>query len=188
MDGLIYVLTGDRGSGKSTVCARVAACAAERGLDAAGILTERAEGGQDSARRVVDVASGEERPFGARPERGAPGDPNTSDPLTPGWEYDPGMFEWANEVLSRSAPCDLLVIDEIGPLELLGGRGWAKALDVLRSGAFGAALVVCRPGLLKHLEVSLGGSPKAVFEVTPQTRDALPSRIAEVLLRGLSGG
>ena len=167
---------GRRGSGKSIVCARWPATL-PRGLDVAGILTERSEAGQGAARRVVDLRSGESRPFGSQDRRGAaqprPGPTGeagagapawraaTPDPLTPGWEYDSGVFAWANEVLRRATPCDLLVVDEVGPLELLGGRGWAAALEVLRARDFGAALVVCRPGLLDELAGVPGRAARA---------------------------
>jgi nucleoside-triphosphatase THEP1 len=193
--GLIYVVTGERGSGKSTACAAVVRKVAEAGVFVAGILTERVEDGQGSARRVVDVATGANRPFGSQDTQRHHGDRQvpapaegasssaTTDPLTPGWAYDSEVFAWANEILSRSTPCDLLVIDEIGPLELHGGRGWAGALEVLRSRDFRVALVVCRPGLLEDLEKCLTGAPSAVFEVSPQTRDALPGVIAAEVVR-----
>lgn len=195
-DGLTYVVTGERGSGKSTVCYRVAREAGLRGIDVAGILTERVQVGQGAPRRVVDLRSGESRPFGAQGRnktrdlcdspvsagRSASTDaPVSTDPLTPGWEFDSEVFAWANEVLLRSTPCDLLLVDEVGPLELLGGRGWVQALEVLRSGDFRAALVVCRPSLLKELQERLVRAPSGVFEVTPETRDTMPAMIVEEL-------
>ncbi len=59
---VVYVITGERGSGKSTLCGWVAHEAGRRGHVVAGIVTER-EGGADpvSTRRVVDLRSGEAR-------------------------------------------------------------------------------------------------------------------------------
>ncbi|MBN1322157.1 MAG: hypothetical protein JXA87_15095 [Thermoleophilia bacterium] len=188
-EGLIYVVTGAKGSGKSTVCARVAREAAENGLAVAGILTERGDDGDPGApRRVVDLRSGESRPFGSQDRervRGgwraaAPADVGqtaTNDPLTPGWDFDPAVFTWVDAVLSRATPCDLLVVDELGPLELLGGRGWASALEVLGSRDYCIALVACRPKLLEVLKEQLGPALTTLFEVTAQGRDALPAAI-----------
>jgi hypothetical protein len=50
----------------------------------------------------------------------------------------------------------MLVVDEVGPLELLGGRGWAGSLSVLRARAYRVALVVCRPHLVADLASTLG--------------------------------
>ncbi len=179
---VVYVITGERGSGKSTLCGWVAHEAGRRGHVVAGIVTER-EGGADpvSTRRVVDLRSGEARLFGSRehgrvPSEEAGCDANvgmTGDPLTPGWGYENGVFSWANTVLARSTPCDLLVIDEVGPLELQGGRGWFKALEVLDSGGYRVALVVCRPGLVQSLKDRLRVGVRGVLEVTPENRDAL---------------
>ena len=177
--GLIYVITGERGSGKSTVCAQVARDAARRGLAVAGILTERSAAEPGADRRVVDLRSGEARPFGVQPAH-RPGS-GRSDPLTPSWVFDSEGFAWANEVFARSTPCDLLIVDEVGPLELLGNRGWTAALAALSSRDFGAALVVCRPGLLARLETSVGVAPGRLFVVDTETRDGLPAMIIEAL-------
>ncbi len=189
-NGLIYVITGAKGSGKSTVCARVAREAAKSGLTVRGVLTERGDVEDPaSPRRVVDLRTGESRPFGSQNrERGRShrqdarqettvNQAGTSDPLTPGWDFYSGVFEWVTEFLSRATPCDLLVIDELGPLELLGGRGWASALEFVRSQAYGIALVVCRPQLIDVLRAQLDPIPAAFLDVTPQSRDDLPSAI-----------
>jgi len=42
-NGLIYGVTGEKGSGKSTLCARVARAAAKNGLTVGGVLTERSD-------------------------------------------------------------------------------------------------------------------------------------------------
>jgi nucleoside-triphosphatase THEP1 len=206
-EGAVYVITGERGAGKSMVCARVADDARRRGLTVAGILTECSGPEQGAPRTVVDLSSGESKPFGTQATQGetrvaaagadsrrytaaggppgaaAPAERTTSDSLTPGWEFESEVFAWANKALSRATPCDLLIVDEVGPLELLGGRGWAKALGVLRAREFRAALVVCRPGLLEELANCLGMPLAGVFAVDPRTLDALPATIVEEALR-----
>jgi nucleoside-triphosphatase THEP1 len=168
--GAYYVLTGERDSGKTLVCTELAAEGRARGLDVAGILTARSGRGLHAPRQVIDLRSGASRLFGAPSQTGA-------DPLTPGWEVDADVFVWATQVLSAAAPCDLLIVDEVGPLELLGGRGWELALDVLRKGDFGASLVVCRPSLLDKLEAGLGSLPARLFEAEPEQTDSLPDLI-----------
>jgi nucleoside-triphosphatase THEP1 len=187
----IFVITGERGAGKSTVCARVAEDGRRRGLSLAGLLTERGPDLPDrpDTRQVVDLAGGTVRPFGAHrreneerecgPSASVPA--GDTDPLTPGWHYEDEVFAWGNEVLRRAAGCDLLVIDEVGPLELRGSRGWVRALDVLCSRAFGAAVVVCRPWLVDELLALLGEPVPLVLEVTETSRDALPASIADAV-------
>ncbi len=168
--GAYYVLTGERGSGKTLICTDLAAEGRARNLDVAGILTAPSGRGLHAPRQVIDIRSGASRQFGSPGEAGV-------DPLTPGWEVDGGVFAWATNVLLAATPCDLLIVDEVGPLELLGGRGWVSALDILLKGDFGAALVVCRPSLLKELESSLGGPSAGLFEAHPEQSDTLPDLI-----------
>ena len=175
------MLTGEHGSGKTSVCAQVVADARARGLDVAGIITGRSGPEPDASREVVDVRSGSRRLFGARTvkaEAGAVSSADfTSDPLTPRWKYGSEVFTWASEVLAGATPCDLLLVDEVGPLELLGRRGWVSALDVLRGGDFRAALVVCRPTLTDALEDAIQRPLAGSFEADLEKIDGLSALI-----------
>ena len=176
LDGTIRIVTGERGSGKSTLCRRVAAAARHKGLVVAGIVTE--DSGDDGTRRVTDLRTGENRHFGVQAKHSLGYEssrPPEADPLTPSWMYDEGVFGWGNNVLTRATPCDLLVIDELGPLEILGDRGWFTAFEVLRRRQFGGALVVCRPALVLDLHSRIGVKQAPVYEVTLDHRDALPA-------------
>ncbi len=83
----IYLLTGERGSGKSTICARLAEWARQSGYAVNGLLTMRASDIQSEdaesvgtdRRVVVDLSTGTHFAFGCR------GDSNA---LLPGWELD----------------------------------------------------------------------------------------------------
>jgi hypothetical protein len=166
------------------------------------------DGGDE--RVVVDLASGKRVPFGFRLYNNSAGEANlteeaitsdelttrdrltAADELTPGWRFAPGVFAWANRVLASACPCDLLVIDEVGPLELEGNRGWVQALAAVTSGRFGVALVVCRPQLVARLRARLGGIAVGVREVTVVSRNDLvrdllaeiTTRLSEVSRRG----
>lgn len=168
--GAYYVLTGERNAGKSLVCTELAAEARGRGLDVAGIMTARSGPELHAAREVIDLRTGASKRFGAPLATG-------TDSLTPSWEYEADVFAWATEVLSTATPCDLLIVDEIGPLELVGGRGWVHALDVLRNKDFGAALVVCRPSLQDQLQSSLGAPPARSFTADQAETGVLPDVI-----------
>ena len=177
-DGTIRIVTGERHTGKSTLCRRVAAAAHAAGLVVAGIVTE--DSADDGTRRVTDLRTGENRHFGMQAKSGTglePARPVGGDPLTPSWMYDEGVFAWGNNVLTRSSPCDLLVIDELGPLEILGDRGWYTAFEVIRRRHFGTALVVCRPALVSDLRERIDDRTAMVYEVTLESREALPAAV-----------
>ncbi len=201
----VFVVTGPRGVGKSTLCGKVADQIVRRGLRVGGVMTGRLEalasmGADVDQRYLVDLTSGEHVPFGRRDglsvrtdTTGAPADaafPST-DELTPGWEFGQDVFSFGERAVAAGADADLLIVDELGPLELRGGRGWAGALAVLREGRFRSALVVCRPELLDDLWQALGVQPGSdesetaqarVFSLTVDERDAAAASVARALL------
>jgi nucleoside-triphosphatase THEP1 len=99
------------------------------------------------------------------------------------YSFDPDGLARALRVLrgAISSPCDLLVIDEIGPLELEQGKGFAPILDLLPVGAPTHTLIVVRPALLDPLLPHLKGSQFTVLSATEENRDELPLRIVEKL-------
>ena len=78
-----------------------------------------------------------------------------------GWHIDDAAIERVNAHFAELKSCDhangkgILVIDELGRLELERGEGLTEALAVLEAGSTGTfqhALVVVREALLPHLE------------------------------------
>ena len=65
------------------------------------------------------------------------------------WSFYPEIVDWGNQVLKNAVPCELLIVDELGPLEFERGEGWIAGLSAVDSGEYQIALVVIRPSLLK---------------------------------------
>ncbi|MFN3705141.1 MAG: nucleoside-triphosphatase [Thermoflexales bacterium] len=146
----LYALTGPRGAGKTTFCRRLIDLARAAGRDVAGV-TSPAVVEQDMriGFDVEAIRSEERRIFGrATPAAGL-------EIALGRWFFSPTTLAWGNHVLSTSCPCDALIVDEIGPLELLRDEGWTAALDVLRAGDYRIALVVVRPELLDAARAAL---------------------------------
>lgn len=140
MDGHIIVVTGWRVAGKTTFCKQAALHARNAGWRVAGILTPAVfENGEKIGIEVEDLVSGEKQLLAVRSTEGP------SIMSIGQWHFDPEVFRWGNEVLQKAAPCDLLIIDEIGPLEFERKQGWTAGLDALDNGNFMLALVVIRP-------------------------------------------
>ena len=143
-DGGITLVTGPRGSGKSSLCMRWAVEARRVGMDVAGLVTLGIwTSAEKTGLQALDLRAGERRGL-ARLAAGAGG----VAPLGR-WAFDHETLEWGADVLRAACPTGLLVIDELGPLELLRSQGWHCALEVLQAGAFGAAVAVVRPSLVK---------------------------------------
>ena len=175
MTARIIILTGERGVGKSTVCREAIALAQARRYTCGGVLTTSHPGGTLD---VLDVCSGDVRRLTL--------DPGASPAVVLGrFCFDPETLAWGNAVLIRAWPCHLLVVDELGPLEIERGMGWLKAFDVLRRADFALALVVVRPELVARAQLNLPVSATAVITVTPDNREGIPAIIVEMLEREL---
>jgi nucleoside-triphosphatase THEP1 len=173
--GKIVLLTGERGIGKTRVCQRVTEETQRRGFSCAGVLSPaRFEGQEKVGISLVDVASGDERPL-------ATVDDAPEEVRWGRFRFVPSSLAWGAVLLSKAIPCDLLVVDELGPLELELGRGFVKALDVLVQGGFSLALVVVRPALLDEAKGRLKGKEPVTLEVTATNRDQLPTQILSML-------
>jgi nucleoside-triphosphatase THEP1 len=90
-------------------------------------------------------------------------------------------LSWGHDVLTHSVPCDLLIVDELGPLEIERDRGWVVAFDVLRSGSFAMAVVVVRPELVSQAQLRLPGLDRLILVTTQENRDRLPAVLMEML-------
>jgi nucleoside-triphosphatase THEP1 len=171
MSARIVVVTGERGVGKSTVCHRAVDLARAKEHTCGGILTLSRPNG---ARDVLNVHTGDVRRLTLRHD-------TDTGVLQGRFRFDPTTLAWGDDVLASATECDLLVVDELGPLEIERGRGWVGALGVLRTGDFTLALVVVRPELLVQAQLKLPASATTVFTVTHQNRDDLPDVLVTIL-------
>ncbi len=173
MDAKIWIVTGSIGSRKTTFCREMVQKAQQCGWDAAGLLSlaEFKDGMKESI-WAQDIRSGEKRLLASAQQQ-------TETDLHFGeWYFDQEIFDWGNQVLKSSTPCDLLVIDELGPVELRLSSGWVSALDVIKSKQYRLALVVIRPGLLELAEGIFQPAQiihlNSVDEVTAKVRQYSP--------------
>ena len=167
----IIILTGERGAGKSTVCRETIALAQARGHTCGGILTMRRA---DDALDVLNVRSGYVRRLTL--------DPDERPAVIQGcFRFSPETLAWGNDALGRAVPCQLLVVDELGPLEFEQGKGWQAAFDVLSGRDFTLAIVVVRPELIVQAQLKLPPGAATVFNVTVENRGDLPQVFVDML-------
>jgi nucleoside-triphosphatase len=171
----VVLLTGPRGVGKTCLCQRVARRARKTGRSCKGVVSPAVlEGGEKTGIRLLDVATQEDRPLAFSGDE-------SGDVRWGKYRFVRETLDWGADVLKRATRCDLLVVDELGPLELKAGKGLVAALDVLNAGGFALALVVVRPELIDELRERLPGSSVQILEVTEANRDRLPERIVDLL-------
>ena len=147
--GAVHLVTGERWAGKTTFCRVLVdeARSHSAGLAAAGVLSPKVFlRGKEAAIDVVDVASGHRRRLAALRDEGDPRD----QPSTIRWRFHADALAWGDTVLRSATPCDLLVVDEVGPLEFERGEGWIGGLAAVDSEAYGDAFVVVRSELVER--------------------------------------
>lgn len=143
---LLFIVTGSQGAGKTTFCDQLIQAAREAGWKTAGVLSRPMFVGEArSGILVEDLHSGETRQLAMRSETPSPGSRH--------WKFDRDSLDWGNRVLARSTPVDLLVVDELGPLEFEREDGWQAGLDAIDSRQYAIALVVVRAEMLGEVLV-----------------------------------
>ncbi|MCE5209625.1 MAG: hypothetical protein LLG42_15125 [Chloroflexi bacterium] len=176
--GQILLVTGARDSGKTLLCRRVVEIARKANWQVRGLLSPAIiKGDAKVGIGVEDLNSGKRFMLAHLPDE----NDAKAEIRTDGWIFDNRCVTWCNTVLEQSIPCDLLVIDEVGPLELVQNTGWTTALPAVDSGKFHLALVVVREELLSTLEQRW---PKAstITVSTVERIDHMVENIIDVLM------
>jgi nucleoside-triphosphatase THEP1 len=144
--GKLTLISGEIESGKTRFCRQVAGVLKELGWDVAGIVSPAVfKGGGKFAIDGLDLRSGERRRLA---DLTATGDP-LQGPQTKRWHFSMQALHWCNEVLQNATPCDLLIIDELGPLEFDRGEGLLASFEANDSRQFKVSLTVVRTSLLE---------------------------------------
>lgn len=175
---MIGLLTGPVGVGKTTIARRAVDLARSRGAACGGLLAPALlDGcGQKVGIWGVDAGSGERRLL-ARTEADLGG------PSVGPYSFSAQALAWGVTVIGQAlGRCDLVVVDEIGKLELWQDAGLAPVLPWLAAGRAGRALVVVRDSLLTDAQQRLGPAQQTVFWTDLENRDEMPARIVAQLL------
>jgi nucleoside-triphosphatase THEP1 len=165
----IGLLTGPVGVGKTTVAERVAGLAWRQGLVCGGVLAPAMINGcgQKAGIWGLEIGAGERRIL-ARTDRDLGG------PSIGAYSFDASVLGWAAGAVARSmSACDLLIVDEIGKLELWRGIGLAPVLPRLAVGEVERSLIVVRDSLLSELQDRLRAVEQLVFRVSEENRGML---------------
>jgi len=170
---LAGLLTGAVGAGKTTAAERVAGLARRRRLVCGGLLAPALtdQGGIKIGVWGVDLLTGERRTL-ARTDRELGG------PVVGVYSFDAAALAWATGAIEGAiGACDVLIVDEIGKLELWSHTGLAPVVPRLASGQVRRSLALVRASLLAELQARLGHVEQMVFELDAENRDELPSQI-----------
>jgi nucleoside-triphosphatase len=145
-DSTLIIVTGERGAGKTTFCARLIELARSSRRDVAGVLSPAVVVNNCKiAIDAIDLRS-------TQRWRLATFNPDADYPRELRWRFKTDALAWGNMVLAESTPCDVLIVDELGVLEFEREQGWLAGLKASDSGNYRLGLVVIRPELLEQAQ------------------------------------
>lgn len=172
------LLTGQPGLGKTTVCNRIVEIARERGLKCCGVLTHQLRRGKETVTLIVeDLSTGDRRVLAKK--RGTVDEGEGV--ISCSFIFDRDSIEFGNRALERNG--DLLVIDEVGNLEI-NGEGFTNAMTAFSS--MENSILVVRSELSEVISERLKCSFSKV-KMDEKNRDDLPERIFGMMFDNSDG-
>ena len=175
----IIIITGKRGSGKTTLAHTYIESLRNQGKEIGGIVT-----GLDDTKRyekkfsysVVDIASTEEKVLVASVKF-----PRES--MKAGRFYiNLRVLSWAIEkIVAASRKCSAVMIDELGPVELQGG-GYAGIAKELVNRYKGLIIFIVRIELLEQMCSYLQCDPDSTLVVNAENENSKNIRLSKGLV------
>jgi len=166
----VLVLTGPVHSGKTTFLKGAAVLWDLAGIGVGGFLNEtRLARGKVQGYDLFDLRERASVPF--LRTAGEPGWQRVG-----GFSLVPGGLERAEGILARDIEADILVVDEVGPLELAGRGIWPVLSAALSAGA--RCLCVVRTSILEEFRAKMGKRRIDIFrQGDPDVLECLTRRV-----------
>jgi nucleoside-triphosphatase len=176
----IWLVTGSPGVGKSTTVSKVVMKLKSAGVIVGGCTTsEKRAGGARTGFEIRDLSSGKTGELASATSKVGPRVGRYRVNLTDLARIGGGALEAA------SSASELIVVDEVGPMELVSPefrKGVRRCID---SGK--PMLAVAHERLEDDLLNELRGKAEAVVALTVENRDAAADELAETLLKAVGG-
>lgn len=140
----LVLITGTKGSGKTSLLSATAAEINKKGLSLKGVLQPATF--KDSERcgyELLNLETGQKMELASKALQ--------QNAATVGnYSFNPDAIEFGIQALSLKADVEVLIIDEIGPLELKG-KAWDAALRAWLNEPLAVILISVRPSLLDEV-------------------------------------
>lgn len=143
-DSKKWIITGPCQVGKTRFCSHLIQQAQSQDLQIAGLICPPVYIGQQKTTITIENLKTQQNRNLATARTS-----ETQGLLTERWVFDEDVLAWGNQVLAETEGCDLLLVDELGPLEFNRGLGWQNGLHAIDKGEYQIAVVVIRPALVE---------------------------------------
>jgi nucleoside-triphosphatase THEP1 len=174
----IFIVTGDRTSGKTSLLAALTEEFRQRQRSVGGILSPVVQ--MDSIRTgydVINIQTGERVPL-------CRNEPDGIGVKIGEWIFRNDGIQFGRTALDPPSliACDLVIIDEVGPLEL-ENKVWATSLDRL-IGSFPCPIILAvREHLIERVQDRWSLVPEIVWKIEGGNSGKLLKEIMEVLIK-----
>ena len=139
----LILLSGPSGCGKTTWCIQLQKIAVRQNITVHGIISPPVfKNGSKIGINLLPLPGGRPRRLAVHRQN------ETSGLFTEDWRFDEHQMDWGERYLARIRSPQLLIVDELGPLEFLNGQGWQSAFSLIGKRAYHLAVIVVRPSLL----------------------------------------
>ncbi len=137
---LKLALIGERGTGKTSLLLDLIKSFHKKEVEVAGIISRGIfNNGVKVAIEAVDIESGEGHVL-ARLTTDVKTDLQYGD-----WSFYLQTIDWANQRLTKITQTDILIVDEIGPMELDQDGGFQAGLSLFDRSNFRIGILTARP-------------------------------------------
>jgi len=144
----IFILSGTREIGKTTLLIKLVERARLMHILAAGVISPPVYSeGKKVGIDLMDVKTGVKKKLADLRRN------DSSGMFTDHWSFLDESLNWGNELLGQCTPCDLLIVDELGPIELERGQGWQNGLTAIASNDYQVAVLIIRPELISTSKI-----------------------------------
>lgn len=151
-DYALILVTGERGSGKTTWCLELIRQARSAGVKPVGLVSPAVfDDGVKIAIDLIYITTGERRRLAEKRDHASYCSlTQPSDLANLHWQFDSTVLAWGNQILEGLHHGELLILDELGPLEFLENIGLTAGMKLIDRKGYKLTCVVVRPALLQN--------------------------------------